>query len=61
MVLVHANMARFDFSPCKKKLFLVPVKYFGFEISLFRDYFQKQNILEDLFKNQKILQGLFFS
>jgi len=33
MVLVLANMARFGFSPYKKKLFLVAAKYFVFENS----------------------------
>jgi len=41
MVLVHANMPRFGFSPCKFFLFLVPAKYFVFENSPCRDYFQK--------------------
>ena len=52
MVLLPANMPRFSFSPCKKKLlFLVPAKYFVFESKIF---------CRDLFKIQKILQGLFF-
>ena len=43
MVLVPANMPRFDFSPCKKKvLFLVPAKFFVSENSpSTRDYFKK--------------------
>ena len=42
MVIVPANMSRFGFSPCKKKLlFLVPAKYFVFENSPSKDYFQK--------------------
>jgi len=52
MVLIPANMPRFGFSRFTKNLLLlVPVKYFVFENSPFRD----------LFKNQKILHGLFFS
>jgi len=57
MVLVSVNMPRFGFSPCKKKLlFLVPVKYFVFENTIFKS----KTFCRDLFKNQKILQGLFF-
>jgi len=41
MILVPANMARFGFSPCKKKLFLVPAKYFGFEISPWKGLISK--------------------
>ena len=49
MVLVLANMSRFGFSPCKTKLlFLVPAKYF-----VWRDCFQKQNILQVPFLKSK--------
>jgi len=51
MVLVPANMPRFGFSPCKKKLlFLVSAKYFTFENSPSR---------EGLFSKVKYFAGNF--
>jgi len=50
MALVPANMSRFGFSQYKQNLlFLVRAKCFVFKNSPFRDYCQKQNILQGPF------------
>jgi len=53
MVLVPANMSRFDFNPCNYFFVFGLCKMLGTNL-------KNKTFCRDLFKNQNILQGLFF-
>jgi len=60
MVLVPANMSRLSFGPCKKKLFLVPAKFFVFKIvpgGTILNILKNKKFCRDMFKKTKYFAG----